>query len=443
MKIKNIILAGLVGCTMAAAPVLTSCSDVEYEEANFSEGVRNLIAEYTQGNRQVTLRWDNPTMSGQSGIQIIKDDADITNLDQVVNSYFIKKAPTNVDVSYTVKARYSDGRVSEGQTVRFNIAYEAQKGGTMVAMLVADDYNNSADEKDAVAWFQKNYVSTGKGVLLTPATIDDLDIEKQSACWVMCDRIGIEKGWQNLPGGLASTNTIEALKAFTADGGNLFLTNHATQLTVAVGRIADAYAPGIYGNGEGGQNGDIWGSQPIIGNAEGQIYDHSDHDIYRGMKFVSGLYERSIYTFEGAGVKGDHNCMWDLNAYGLAPSPNVVKAWEDLTSSHVLGTWNHVVDYCCAGIIDFDPTTTFAGRVLAVGLAAYEWNIGGENSCQDQLEKFTANCLSYVAAPVEQKVAMLVATDYQQSADEKDAVAWFQKNYVDAGKGVIFTPDCK
>ena len=441
MKIKNIILAGLMGCTMTAAPVLTSCSDVEYEEANFSEGVRNLIAEYTQGNRQVTLRWDNPTMSGQSGIQIIKDDADITNLDQVVNSYFIKKAPTNVDVSYTVKARYSDGRVSEGQTVRFNIAYEAQKGGTMVAMLVADDYNNSADEKDAVAWFQKNYVSTGKGVLLTPATIDDLDIEKQSACWVMCDRIGIEKGWQNLPGGLASTNTIEALKAFTADGGNLFLTNHATQLTVAVGRIADAYAPGIYGNGEGGQNGDIWGSQPIIGNAEGQIYDHSDHDIYRGMKFVSGLYERSIYTFEGAGVKGDHNCMWDLNAYGLAPSPNVVKAWEDLTSSHVLGTWNHVVDYCCAGIIDFDPTTTFAGRVLAVGLAAYEWNIGGENSCQDQLEKFTANCLSYVAAPVEQKVAMLVATDYQQSADEKDAVAWFQKNYVDAGKGVIFTPD--
>ena len=129
MKIKNIILAGLVGCTMAAAPVLTSCSDVEYEEANFSEGVRNLIAEYTQGNRQVTLRWDNPTMSGQSGIQIIKDDADITNLDEVVNSYFIKKAPTNVDVSYTVKARYSDGRVSEGQTVRFNIAYEAQKGG--------------------------------------------------------------------------------------------------------------------------------------------------------------------------------------------------------------------------------------------------------------------------------------------------------------------------
>ncbi|MBR1388834.1 MAG: DUF4960 domain-containing protein, partial [Prevotella sp.] len=96
------------------------------------------------------------------------------------------------------------------------------------------------------------------------------------------------------------------------------------------------------------------------------------------------------------GVKGDHNCMWDLNAYGLAPEPNVVKMWEDTTNSHVLGTWNHVVDYCCAGIIDFEPTSTFAGRILAVGLAAYEWNIGGANAYQSQLEKFTANCISYL-----------------------------------------------
>ncbi len=425
---------------IAVLSLFTACSDVEYEAANYSEAVSNLVADYQDGVRDVTLRWDNPSMSGQSGIQIIKDNVDITNIDEVISSYLIKKAPTNVDVAYTVKARYADGRVSEGQTVRFNIFYEKKKGGNQIAMLVPNDYSSSDDEKDAAAWFQTNYVAKGKGILITPATIDELDIEKQTACWVMCDRIGIEKGWQNLPGDLASNAVVNALKSFTADGGNLFLTNHATQLSVAVGRIAEAYAPGIYGNGEGGQNNDIWGSQPIIGNAEGQIYDHSGHEIYMGMDFVSGLYERSIYTFEGAGVKGDHNCMWDLNAYGLAPNPNVVKAWEDLTSSHVLGTWNHVVDYCCAGIIDFDPTTEFAGRVLAVGLAAYEWNIGGENSCQSQLEKFTANCLSYVGTPAESKVAMLVPNDYTSSDDEKDAAAWFQKNYVDAGKGILITP---
>ncbi len=441
-KINKIFQAGLVYCAISAVPFLiSSCSDVEFEAATYSEGVSNLVADYQQGSRAVTLNWQNPTMQGQTGIQIIKDNTDVTNLNEVVSSYFIKKAPTNVDVAYTVKARYADGRISEGQTVRFNIAYESKKGGTKLAMLVPNDYAESADEKDAVAWFQKNYVDTGKGTLLTPATIDDLDIEQYTACWVMCDRVGIDRGWEHLPGGLATAATIDALKAFTADGGNLLLTNHATQLTVAVGRIGSDYAPGIFNSGKGtNENADIWGSQPVIGNAEGQIYDHSGHDIYRGMNFVSGLYERSIYTFVDKGIKDDHNCMWDLNAYGLAPSPNVVKAWEEATNSTVLGTWNHVVDYCCAGIIDFAPTSAFAGRILAVGLAAYEWNISADNSCQDQLEKFTSNCLAYVGTPATQKVAMLVANDYAESADEKDAVAWFQKNYVDAGKGIILTP---
>ena len=420
---------------------LWACSDVEYE-ASASQAVdrvSNLVADYQDGSRQVTLRWDNPSMGGQTGIRIVKDDKDIMDFDEVFSSYFIKKAAVNTDVAYTVKARF--GQVfSEGQTVRFNIAYEKQAGASKIAMLVANDYEQSADEQDAVAWFRKNYVETGKGVLVTPATIDELDIEQQVACWVMCDRIGIDKGWKNLPGDLASNATIEALKAFAADGGNLFLTNHATQLTVALGRIDEAYAPGLFGSGEGGPNPDVWGSQPIIGNAEGQIYDHSQHDIYWGMDFVSGLYDRSIYCFEGNGVKGDHNCMWDLNAYGLPANPNVVKAWEDLTSSHVLGTWNHVVDYCCAGIIDFDPTTAFAGRVLAVGLASYEWNIGGDNAYQSQLEKFTSNCLAYVSTPAEQKVVMLVANDYEQSADEKDAAEWFRQTYVAAGKGVLLTP---
>ncbi|MCR4582688.1 MAG: DUF4960 domain-containing protein [Prevotella sp.] len=437
MNIKHILSVGCLCCGLTTASLLTSCSDVEYEAATYSEAVTNLSANWEEGKRDVTLSWTNPTMSGQSGIQLIKDNTDVTNLDEVVSSYLIKKAPTNVDVAYTVKARYADGRVSEGQTVRFNVAYEVQKGGNKVAMLVPDDYTSSDDEKSAVAWFQQQYVNKGKGVLVTPATIDLLDIELQNACWVMCDRIGVEKGWENLPGNLASTATISALKSFCADGGNLFLSNHATQLTVAVGRIADAYAPGIFGNGEGGPNNDVWGSQPIIGNAQDQVYDHSTHAIYRGMQFTSGLYERSIYCFEGAGVKGDHNCMWDLNAYGLAASPNVVKTWEETTNSHVLGTWNHVVDYCCAGIVDFDPTTTFAGRILAVGLASYEWNIGGENPYQDQLELFTSNCLSYLNMP---KVAMLVPNDYTSSDDEKSAVAWFQQEYVSKGQGVLVTP---
>ncbi len=145
MKIKNIIFAGILGCGLSAA--FTSCSDVEFEAAKYSEGVSNLVAEYQDGVRDVTLRWDNPTASGQSGVQIIKDNTDITNINEVVSSYLIKKAPTNVDVTYTVKARYQDGRVSEGQTVHFNIYYEKKKGGNLIAMLLPEDYATGSDDE--------------------------------------------------------------------------------------------------------------------------------------------------------------------------------------------------------------------------------------------------------------------------------------------------------
>jgi len=440
---KTKIFKAFIACSLCwgLATTLASCSDVDIpaSKSDAKATVTELKYDVPEGTRQLTLSWTNP--AGEiSGIQIIKDDADVIELEGAQTSYLIKKAPANVDVSYTVKARFADGTVSKGQTVRLFIPYEAKKASGAVAMLLPDDYaTGSADEKSAADWFQKNYVAKNKGIIITPATIDNLDIEKQSACWVMCDRIGVGHGWEKLPGGLASTATIEALKAFGNDGGNLLLTNHATQLTVAIGRISDRYAPGIFGDGEGGNNGDIWGVHPIIGNVEGQIYDHSGHDIYRGLTYMPDLFA-GIYCFEGPGLKGDHNCMWDLNAYQLAPNPNVVTAWEEITNSTVLGTWNHVVDYCCAGIVDFEPTSAFPARVLAVGLAAYEWELGGENEKQDQLEMFTANCLKYVATPAEQKVAMLVPNDYTASDDEKSAVDWFQKTYVSTGRGVLLTP---
>jgi len=232
--------------------MLTACSDVDFpESASDSKGtVSTVAADITPGSRQVLLHWENPE-GDIVGIQIIKDDIDVIELEGAQTSYLIKKAPTNVAVSYTIKARFADGTLSKGQTIRIFVPYESKQGGSMVAMLVPTDYAaGSVDEASAVAWFQANYVDKGKGKLITPANIDDLDSEQQAACWVMCDRIGVEKGWDKLPGGLASTATIEALKAFCADGGNLLLTNHATQLTVGLGRIPEAYAPGIFGSGE-------------------------------------------------------------------------------------------------------------------------------------------------------------------------------------------------
>ena len=339
----------------------------------------------------------------------------------------------------------------------------AMTAQSKVGMLVGSvESDRSTSEKNAVSWFQQNYA---EGVVLTPSTISTLSVSDVSTLWVMIDRTGINA----LPAEFSAAATKGALKAYVEAGGNLLLTNHATLLTVAVGRIAETYRPGIFGSGAGGENNDVWGSQPVIGNADGHIYDHHAHAIYQGMEFVSGLYERSIYPLIGSGWKMDHNCMWDLNAYGLAANPNVVKTWEELTSSTVLGTWNQVVDYCCAGIVDFEPTTTIPGRILAVGLAAFDWSMGTANAYQGQLQLFTQNCISYLEAnggsnndgnddddetpdpnpnpdpdpndnQNQGEVALLIGYDNvnaMEAGSEKNAATWFQQTYTD---GTVFTP---
>ncbi len=288
-------------------------------------------------------------------------------------------------------------------------------GQKKVGLLIgAESVNDlTGDEKAAATWFQTAYTD---GVVITPSTLSK--IENVTTLWVSIDRVGIAAGWDNLPEAFRSDDAITAIKAHLAAGGSLLLTNHATQLVVPLERIT--YAPGIFGSGEGGQNPDIWGVHPVIGNVEGQIYDHKDHPIYKGMTYEAELFA-GIYKFIGAGHKGDHNCMWDMNAISdLTENPNKIADFEDKTNSTVLGTWNHVVDYCCAGIIDFEPTTAVKGRILAVGLAAYEWDMnGGVNEFQDQLEMFTKNSLNYLDEKSTKTTTAInrVAADAQQEGE--------------------------
>ena len=63
----------------------------------------------------------------------------------------------------------------------------------------------------------------------------------------------------------------------------------------------------------------------------------------------------------------------------------------------MLATWAHVADYCCAGIVDFNPDGDYLGRIVAIGLNSYEWNQNDRvNDYQGNIEKMTANCLEYL-----------------------------------------------
>lgn len=245
------------------------------------------------------------------------------------------------------------------------------------------------DEKASYAWFKKQFVN---GKVLTSASLNSEDLSAYDVIWVHIDRVGIGRGWDKLP---LSADAIAALTTYYKNGGNLFLSNHATQLIVPLGRTERA--PGIFGAGEGGDFIDIWTINANIA----MEYDHRAHPAYAGM-VTSDQFAHETFPLIGPGRREDHNCMWDLNSYGfrdLYPNAgNMVKAFEEENNATVLATWGHVEDDCCAGMVEFAPTAEYQGTCIAIGLAAYEWNQNSNlNVYQDNLVLMTKNILHYLS----------------------------------------------
>ena len=121
----------------------------------------------------------------------------------------------------------------------------------------------------------------------------------------------------------------------------------------------------------------------------------------------------------GSGKKENHNSMWDLNTYGyeVTENTNTVALFEEENDCEVLATWQHVADYCCAGLVDFHANAHY-GRMIAMGIAAYEWNQTQANPYQYNIEQFTKNVLDELVGNVEDAIV----TPIVPSAD--NAIIW-------------------
>lgn len=281
------------------------------------------------------------------------------------------------------------------------------------AILIAEptvDQLNS-QEKAAAEYFQR---LNNDGVVIAPGETSKIDAQQVDVIWIHIDRLNVGKG--NLPA-VFDEATINALKQYLADGGNLLLTKHATQLVARVGRVAPEFDVNIYGDGDGGNGTDNWEIMAQIGydNIEkdpSQYYDRRNHPIYAGL--TTGEREgHEVFPLLGTNGAGemwreDHNCKWDFNAYNIAglfavDGANTVEKFEKQTNSVVLGAWGHVKDYACAGIIEFKQqalgrSSDNKGVIIANGLAAYELAPrNGGNAFQSNIEKLTANSLNYLS----------------------------------------------
>lgn len=384
--------------TCLAVLAFTSCSDVNIPDSVEAPKATDVAAQVD--GRNVTLNWILPADEDKVGVDVYRNSKLLESLG-LVNTYSVTRQPTRTDLYYTVKVKYGDGRVSEGTSVKVYIDQEPPKVGMLIAANSEAELEDD-DEIAAVNWFKQTYGD--KGQVLTAADAAKINPSDYPMLWIQIDRVGLGKGMNNLPACINSGSLLAKLTEYVKDGGNLLLTKHATQLVAGLGRIENKFDVTIFSDGNGGEGTDIWTTNAVIGSGCSPAYDHRGHSIFSGLEVMpKGVqYDHDSYPLEGPGMREDHNCMWDLNAYGLptlAPdAKNVVDAFERITNSTVLATWGHVSDYCCAGIVEFNPTDEYKGRIIAIGLSAYEFNQNsGINQYQKNTETLTKNSIDYLA----------------------------------------------
>lgn len=281
------------------------------------------------------------------------------------------------------------------------------------------------DEQAAYVWFNDEY-NPGHGlekVVFTPNNINELSATDVKVLWIPINRQGNN---DNVVKPSAFYDHVETLKKYVQDGGNLYLTNHATLLVSAIGRIADQYKPNTvtYGDPVNISIDDPWGVNPRFADM-----DYRGHVLYSDFKAGS---RESNYFLNSGPSREDHNCLWKDFNY-----TDFIKA----TNSHILGKWSDNVDTKNFGVVEFMPTEEYKGTILCNGLAAYEWSCEG-NKYVDNIKRFTENSISYLAT-VDKKIGFLVPGNdlynTRGADDDAKALEWFKTFY--GAKAKVVTPN--
>lgn len=298
------------------------------------------------------------------------------------------------------------------------------KAQTKVGIFVENTTGLDDDEQAAYDWFNKDY-NPGHGlekVVFTPDNISTLNATDVKVLWIPINRQGDN---DNVVKPSAIYKNVETLKKYVQDGGNLYLTNHATLLVSEIGRIDKQYEPTEVAYAAADVNEDSWGVNPRFDDM-----DYRGHVLYSG--FDAGSEEFNYFLNSGS-PKENHNCLWT----GISSYTDFINA----TNSHILGKWSQNGDTNNFGVVEFMPNDDYKGTILCNGLAAYEWNCDG-NEFVKNIKKFTENSISYLAT-IDKKIGFLVPGNdlynTRGADDDAKALEWFQSFY--GAKAKLVTPD--
>lgn len=303
---------------------------------------------------------------------------------------------------------------------------QLSKAQTKVGIFIEKTTGLDDDEQAAYDWFVSDEYNPGHGLVkevFTPDNINSLSANDVKVLWIPINRQGDNK---SVVKPSAIYNHVETLKKYVQSGGNLYLTNHATLLTSAIGRIDKQYKPNTVSYGAPGENKDAWGVNPRFADM-----DYRGHVLYSD--FVAGSKNDNYFLNSGTS-KEDHNCLWTgVSSYYT----DFIKA----TNSHILGKWSENGDTNNFGVVEFMPSGDYKGTILCNGLAAYEWSCE-DNKYVDNIKRFTENSISYLVT-IDKKIGFLVPGNdlynTRGADDDAKALEWFKTFY--GAKAKLVTPD--
>lgn len=303
---------------------------------------------------------------------------------------------------------------------------QLSKAQTKVGIFIEKTTGLDDDEQAAYDWFVSDEYNPGHGlekVVFTPDNISNLNANDVKVLWIPINRQGDN---ESVVKPKAIYDHVETLKKYVQDGGNLYLTNHATLLVSEIGRIKDLYKPNTvtYGNPVNISIEDPWGVNPRFADM-----DYRGHVLYSD--FNAGSKEFNYFLNSGPS-REDHNCLWkDFNYTDFI----------NATNSHILGKWSDNGDTNNFGVVEFMPTAEYKGTILCNGLAAYEWSCEG-NKYVDNIKRFTENSISYLVT-IDKKIGFLVPGNdlynTRGADDDAKALEWFKTFY--GAKAKLVTPD--
>jgi hypothetical protein len=342
--------------------------------------IENLQA--ARDGNDILVTWHLPATHTATSIELTWE-TNVVTISANATSYRIPNV--RMDTQYTI------GVKTKNDTQQSNYVYAVVNSLKFAFISTFESSNDMQDDDEigAAAWFSSHYPA-GEFVSAGNIKNGEINLSAFSVLWIHIDRVGTG----DIPAEMTDADVIAKIADYYRGGGNLMLSGHATQYIVDLGRTTRK--PGIIGAGSGGTGSDIWTVNPHIG----LVYDHFSHPIFDGLSIDNISFTHPSIPLIGQGHREDHNSMWDLNACGYqipGDGDDVVDAFQKENNAVVLATWGHVTDFCCAGIVEFNPTPTCQGRCIAIGLAAYEWTQNsGTNQYQSNIERLTANVIDYL-----------------------------------------------